>query len=219
MRCPPFDRQLHRRFIRDEDYARLAAFAAALHRLDAEGVPGAVAEVGVFQGATSVILHAAAPTRTLHLFDTFRGFPQEQLDLPGVDDRFRETSASLVRSKFAVDAPVEIHPGVVPDTLADVSADSFAFVLLDLDLSEPTRDALEFFWPRMMAGSYLFVHDYHNAESHWAAQRVLGDFLDDKPDRLIDLPDIWGSVVLRRTSDSVSASRQHSRDALSAPSA
>lgn len=203
MRCPPFDNRLHRRFIRDEDYARMAAFAAALHRIDMESVSGGIAEVGVFQGATSVILHEAAPQRDLHLFDTFNGFPQEQLDLPGVDARFRDTSEELVRSRLPADAPVTLHVGRVPETLAEVASESFAFVLLDLDLSEPTRQALTFFWPRMAPGAYLFVHDYHNAESQWAAQRVLGDFLADKPDQLIDLPDVWGSVVLRRTPESV----------------
>jgi hypothetical protein len=51
----------------------------------------------------------------------------------------------------------------------------------------------------MPRGAYLFVHDYHNPESLWAAQRVLGDFLQGKDELLVDLPDIWGSVVLRRS--------------------
>ncbi len=198
MNCPPFGARLHRRLMADPDYTRLAAFAAALQRLDRERIPGAIAEVGVFQGATSAILQAAAPGRHLHLFDTFAGFPQEQLDVPGEDDRFRDTSAGMVRGRLPADAVVTLHPGTVPDTLKQVSDVQFAFVLLDLDISEPTRAALEFFWTRMPRGAYLFVHDYHNPESLWAAQRVLGDFLQDKDELLVDLPDIWGSVVLRR---------------------
>lgn len=104
----------------------------------------------------------------------------------------------MVRGRLPADAVVTLHPGTVPDTLKQVSDVQFAFVLLDLDISEPTRAALEFFWTRMPRGAYLFVHDYHNPESLWAAQRVLGDFLQDKDELLVDLPDIWGSVVLRR---------------------
>jgi O-methyltransferase len=198
MREPPFDPRLHRRVLLSGDYARHAALAAALRRADAEGVPGAIAEVGVFQGTTSAILHAAAPQRRLHLFDTFGGFPQEQLDSGGRDSRFRDTSAEMVRRRLPADAPVALHPGRVPDTLAEVADEEFALVLLDLDLSAPTKAALEFFWPRMPRGAYLFVHDYHNPESGWAAKRVVDPFLEGKPEQLVDLPDMWGSVVLRR---------------------
>jgi O-methyltransferase len=198
MNCPPFGARLHKRLRADPDYTRLAAFAAALQRLDQEGIAGAIAEVGVFQGATSAVLQAAAPGRQLHLFDTFAGFPQDQLDVPGEDERFRDTSAEMVRGRLPADALVTLHPGTVPDTLEQVAEEPFAFVLLDLDISEPTRAALEFFWTRMPRGAYLFVHDYHNPESLWAAQRVLGEFLQGKDELLVDLPDIWGSVVLRR---------------------
>jgi O-methyltransferase len=200
MTCPPFSADLHRRIMAVPDYVRLAACAEALHRLDREGIEGSIAEVGVFQGATSVFLQQAAPGRPLHLFDTFTGFPQGQLDSPGQDERFRDTSAGAVRARLPAEAKVTLHSGTVPDTLAEVRDERFSFVLLDMDISEPTRAALDFFWPRMVRGAYLFVHDYHNPESNWAAQRVLGAFMADKDELLIDLPDIWGSVVLRRSS-------------------
>jgi O-methyltransferase len=198
MRYPPFDSALHRRLIFDGDYARLAAFACALERLDREGIAGAIAEVGVFQGAASVVLQQAAPERHLHLFDTFDGFPREQLDVPGDDSRFDETGPQLVRARLPADALVTLHPGLVPESLDAVRDQTFAFVLLDLDLSVPTRAAIEFFWTRMPRGAYLFVHDYNNPESNWAMQRVLAEFLADRPEQLVDLPDVWGSVVLRR---------------------
>ena len=200
MRCPPFSPSLNRRLLGTFDYIRLAACAAALQRLEDEHVEGAIAEIGVFRGDTSVVLHEAAPHRELHLFDTFEGFPQEQLDvrIPAGDGRFRDTSAASVRARFASQAPIHMHIGRVPDTLQEVAEQRFAFVMLDLDLSAPTMASLEFFWPRMPHGAYLFVHDYHNPESNWAAKRVLAEFLSDKDEQLIDLPDVWGSVTLRR---------------------
>jgi O-methyltransferase len=71
-------------------------------------------------------------------------------------------------------------------------------VLLDLDLFDPTRAILEFFYPRLSRGGYLIVHDYNNEESDWACKRVLDSFLADKPERLVELGDVWGSALIRR---------------------
>jgi O-methyltransferase len=86
----------------------------------------------------------------------------------------------------------------VPEALADVAGERFAFVLLDLDLLEPTRASLEFFYPRLEPGGYLIVHDYNNPESGWACRRAFDEFLIDKPERVLELGDTWGSAMIRR---------------------
>lgn len=198
MKFPSFDPRLAKTLAPNPEYARLAAFALALARLQEEEVDGAIAEVGVWRGDSSVVLHAAAPDRLLHLFDTFEGFPQDQLDSAGGDARFRDTSETAVRGRLPAAANVRMHPGIVPDTLAQVEDVDFAFVLLDLDLSKPTTAALEFFYPRLAKGGYVFLHDYNNDESEWAGRRSLDGFLADKPEQLIELADPWGSAVFRK---------------------
>jgi O-methyltransferase len=198
MRFPPFDGELDRSLQANADYARLAGFALALNRLHEERIEGAVAEVGVWRGDASVVLQAAAPSRDLHLFDTFEGFPQEQLDVPGADERFRDTSAAAVRARLPGGALVHIHAGVVPDTLAEVAEVGFAFVLLDMDISAPTIASLEFFYPRLASGGFVFVHDYNSPESDHAGCRSLDGFLADRPERLVELADPWGSALFRK---------------------
>jgi O-methyltransferase len=198
MQFPPFDADLARSLAAHPDYARVAAFALALNRLEEEAIEGAIAEVGVWRGDSSIILHAAARQRELHLFDTFAGFPEDQLDQPGEDARFRDTDAETVRGRLPAHAPVEMHVGMVPDTLAEVDGKTFAFVLLDMDLYQPTAAALEFFYRRMAPGGFVFVHDYNNAESAWAGRRALDGFLAGKPEHLIELADPWGSAVFRK---------------------
>ena len=102
-----------------------------------EQIPGAFAELGVWRGVTSAFLHRLAPERTLYLFDTFAGFPDADLP-PGADDRrFRDTSEAAVRARVGASANVVLRPGYVPDTLAGLEDERFAFVLLDLDLLRP----------------------------------------------------------------------------------
>jgi O-methyltransferase len=198
MHFPTFDAGVHESIATSDDYFRYATLGLALQRVLDEQIPGSLAEVGVWRGETSAFLHRLAPQRRLYLFDTFEGFPDEDLPPAAVDRRFRDTSAEAVRARVGPSPNVVLTPGYVPDVLSDVSDEQFAFVLLDLDLFEPTRASLEFFYPRLSRGGYLVVHDYNNPESEWACKRAFDAFLADKPERLIELGDMWGSALIRR---------------------
>ena len=80
MKFPSFGEDLHETIREKRDYFRYATLALALRRIEEEQVPGALAEVGVYQGETSEVVRRAAPRRTLYLFDTFKGFPEEDLE-------------------------------------------------------------------------------------------------------------------------------------------
>ncbi len=93
-------------------------------------------------------------------------------------------------------AALHLHQGFFPDTFAGLEQRRWRLVHLDADLYAPTRAALERFWPRMVPGGILLVHDYN---SHFAGTRQAVDEyfaplgLDPVP-----LCDKAGSVVLRK---------------------
>ena len=74
----------------------------------------------------------------------------------------------------------------------------FAFVMLDLDKYKPTLAGLEVFYHRMNRGGYIFVHDYNRLESDYGVSKAVDDFLRDKAEQLVELPDAGGSVVIRK---------------------
>jgi O-methyltransferase len=152
----------------------------------------------VWRGETSAFLHRVAPERTLYLFDTFTGFDARDLPPGATDARFRDTSEAAVRRRVGPSENVVLRPGYVPDTLAGLEDEVFAFVLLDLDLLDPTVAALEFFYPRLSPGGYLVMHDYNNAESDWACKRAFDAFLEHRPEALVELGDVWGSALIRK---------------------
>jgi O-methyltransferase len=198
MRFPTFPSDVHEAIVTSDDYFRHATLALAVQRVLGEHIRGAFAEVGVWRGETSTLLHRLAPDRTLFLFDTFAGFPESDLP-PGADDRrFRDTSETAVRERVGMSPNVVLRPGYVPQTLSGLEEERFSFVLLDLDLYDPTMASLEFFYPRLEPGGYLFVHDYNNEESNWACKRAFDGFLVGKPERVVELGDVWGSALIRR---------------------
>jgi hypothetical protein len=56
---------------------------------------------------------------------------------------------------------------------------------------------LEYFYPRMVPGGFLIVHDYGSLA--WdGAEKAVDTFFADKPESVIQIPDSCGSAVIRR---------------------
>jgi O-methyltransferase len=191
MRYPPYGSDAVSEVGTSLDKVRIASIALALHRIDSENIEGAMAELGVYRGELSRVLHKLSPTRTLYLFDTFKGFQD------GGDERFRDTSPELVLKHVGGDSrKVRIRQGFFPKTSEGLEDEKFAFVMLDGDRYDVTLAGLEFFMPRLVKGGYLFAHDFNNPESSRGVSRACADYFKGaKP--YVEIPDRWGSVVLR----------------------
>ena len=197
MKHPPFGAGEHMLLMRQDDYVRRCSILLALKSVVHEPVTGSLAEAGVYRGDTSQLIHDGAPERRLYLFDTFEGFPVS--DLEGRSDgRFNDTNEQLVRRKLGDSPNVVIRKGYVPDTFTGLEHERFAFVLLDLDLYLPTKSSLDFFYPRLNRGAYLMVHDYNSLESSGACKKAVNEFMSDKPERIVELSDVYGSMLIRK---------------------
>ena len=121
---------------------------------------GDVADLGSYRGGTAMILRRVAPDKYLHLFDTWQGSPHDD---PMCHHRPGEWAAELVDCKKLVgeDPRTYYHEGVFPGSAPEYArAAEFCFVYVDMDTYQSTRDAIEFFWPRLAPGGKLFLDDY-----------------------------------------------------------
>ena len=165
-----------------------------------QGVPGSLAEVGVYKGDLSHFLHRALPERNLYLFDTFKGFPEDDLEVDS-DERFRDTSPSSVKERVGGAENMIFRPGYFLDMFDGLQDERFVVVMFDLDLFAPTIAGLEFFYPRLEPGGFLVLHDYNNPESDHAVSRAADELFAKKPEFLMPIPDRWGSMVIRKLSN------------------
>lgn len=179
------------------DPVRYGNFTLSFTQIAQDGIEGAIAECGVYKGHLSRFIRQNMPGRKLYLFDTFEGFDTKDSDTIG-DRRFRDTSAEEVLQRIGDTRDVVVRKGFFPGTSAGLESEIFALVIIDFDKYEPTLAALEFFYPRVDAGGFIFVHDYSNPRSNWASSRALNEFLTDKPESPILLPDSWGTAVFRK---------------------
>lgn len=164
----------------------------------AAAIPGDTAECGVFQGAGSYLICSAtsAPTRTHYAFDSFAG-----LSTPSKADgtywrRGDLMSTIEVAQKHLQGFNVSWHPGWIPDRFKDVKDVRFAFVHIDVDLEEPTRASLEFFYPRLNPGGILLCDDY-GFEACAGVTRAMNEFFANTPERLVGLASGAGFIIKR----------------------
>jgi O-methyltransferase len=158
---------------------------------------GAMAEAGVFEGATARLICEEKGDLPLHLFDVFETL--QGVDPATLTDRGAEVrghfnalhgTRGAVESLLAPYPGVELHAGLFPSTTRGLEAERFSFVHLDLDLEPSTRDALEFFHPRMLPGGILIGDDYQDP----GVRGVFDQFFAGRPDTCIGLP--WGQVLV-----------------------
>lgn len=197
MRFPSYSPAVGDRIEALADHVRYATLALAIQRLETEQIEGAFAELGVYKGITSRFIHQLAPNRRLYLFDTFAGFPEGALEAVK-DSRFRDTSQEHVARLIGNLNNIVFRPGYFPQTAFGLEEERFALVMLDFDLYKSALDVFRFFYPRLVPGGYFFMHDFNNPESDRAISRAATEFLADKPERLIEIPDEWGSALFRK---------------------
>lgn len=149
---------------------RLATYLSGL--LARTHLAGDVAEIGCNLAGTSAIafrmLRRTGWTGNYICYDTFDGFVPEQFDADvklGTQefrrDWFAANSKQLVRRilKQHDASGVRLVEGDITKISDSELSASYSVVLLDIDLSEPTYEALKRFWPRLVEGGVIYVDD------------------------------------------------------------
>lgn len=200
LKHPPYSLQIHNNIISTSwDPIRYGTIALAINTIKNEKKKGHFAELGVFQGNTSKIIHQLAPEKKLYLFDTFEGFPVEFLENKGDSNRFKNTQLESVKENIGNLNNIIMRKGIFPVTTKGLESETFSFVYLDADLYKSTLEGLNFFYPRISKGGYLFIHDYHNPqESNAGVMRAVNEFMIDKIEKILEIPDVLGSIIIRK---------------------
>ncbi len=193
--------KIERRF---RDKVRLYNLWFQVEQLKKNKIPGAFAELGVYQGQTARAIHHMDKDRIFYLFDTFEGFTKEDLDQESqTEDRFSKemfaaTSVDKVKKYINGNDNLRFKAGFFPDTTTGLENEKFALVHLDADLYAPTIEALNFFYPRLNKGGVIIIHDYNH---NWdGVPKAINEFIGSIPESLIELSDWQGSVMIIKNS-------------------
>lgn len=141
-------------------------------------------ECGVLQGFSALLLATVARIHDpgfagekLHLVDSFEG-----LSKPTREDALGARKSATGAQELIFSAPaghfatpmthvqkvlrafpaVEIHKGWIPGILRSLPERSWSFVHIDVDLYEPTKTSLEYFFPRLTPGGIVVNDDFNS---------------------------------------------------------
>lgn len=177
----------------------------AVKEIRKRGVLGSVAEVGVFRGEFAQYINAAFPDRKCYLFDTFEGF---QLDealqemksghcTEAFVQAYKQTDVGMVLQKMKYLETIIIKQGFFPESLNGLE-DMFAFVSIDVDFEDSIYEGLQYFYPRMEKGGYIFVHDYNS--SLFGVEKAVDRYEEELGELLYKMPlcDANGTLVIMK---------------------
>lgn len=181
------DSSLRREFEKYEDYTRYRTFELVADEIRKKYSPKelscfCVAEAGVYKGDFAWIINEKFHECEMFLYDTFEGFDENDM-IDEVIHSFTEEGRvkrhngwygnqavspeqriEAVKSKLKYMDKCHIRKGYFPNSAEQEKEKRWVFVSLDMDLYQPMKTGLFYFWPNMVEGGVIFVHDYNNKE-------------------------------------------------------
>ncbi|MBI4348176.1 MAG: class I SAM-dependent methyltransferase [Elusimicrobia bacterium] len=170
------------------------------------------AECGCWKGHSthfvSTLLRRGGFKGTFHVFDSFEG-GLSALSAHDKNERYELTPAQVKAQKELFASTEEevrrvlqpfpfakLYKGWIPERFAEVADRKFSFVHIDVDLYEPIRDSLAFFFPRLAEGGALVLDDYGFAEFP-GAKKAADEYLADKKVRFFFESPTGGAFLIK----------------------
>jgi O-methyltransferase len=184
------------------DYIRLATLELISYELDRKSPEGSVAELGVYKGKFARYINQYFPNRSLYLFDTFEGFDNRDIvaekenKFSSGEQDFSDTSVESVLKLMQYPEKCIPVKGFFPESAENIQA-TFVFVSIDADLYEPIYHGLVFFYPKLVPGGYIFIHDFNN-DNYKGSRKAVEQFCVEQKISCLPLPDSGGSAIIMK---------------------
>jgi hypothetical protein len=168
-------------------------------------VEGDTADIGVRFGTSSYFILCGIDNaaRQHHMFDSFEGLSEPTPEDNGAEQATVWSKGHLLAEEQVTQKNLRMYEdrcryykGWIPARFAEVGDRRFALVHIDVDLYQPTRDTLEFFYERVSPGGVIVCDDYGSALCP-GARKAMDEFMSDKPESLFHVPTGQSLVVKR----------------------
>jgi len=166
-------------------------------------VEGDTADIGVRFGTSSffILRGIDSSAKQHHMFDSFEGLsePTSEDSAAGQQTVWRQghllAEEEVTKKNLRLyEDRCHYYKGWVPARFPEVRDRQFAFVHIDVDLYQPTRDTLEFFYERVTPGGVIICDDYGSSLCP-GARKAMDEFMAGKPESLFHIPTGQSLVV------------------------
>lgn len=179
---------------RQRHYTLMQLFKNAMY------LNGSVVECGTFRGLSAYqiaqIMRKYNIQKKFHIFDSFEGLSE----IAAEDNRRDQKANEKLQNEFAYSEDsvkknlsefnfIQYYKGWIPDRFKDVTDPLFSFVHIDVDLYQPIKDSIAFFYNKMVPGGIMVFDDYGYTAQFPGAKRAIDEALKKiKPSFFLALP-------------------------------
>lgn len=146
---------------------------------------GNFAECGVYAGMSMFFVSDLCKNKFIGV-DSFEGVSE-----PGKYD-----SDYFKSKKLAIDISfprkilkdfdnVDLYKGWIPEVFSEIEDKQYSYVNIDVDLYNPTKNSIEYFWPKLIKSGVLICDDYGSDKTP-GARKAMNDFFG--VDNILELP-------------------------------
>ncbi len=173
----------------------LAELIAEVSQLDIRNT--VTVEIGVGAGWSAGVISRLMKTESIHLYDTFNGFPRGRHGKDSKDFKpehkaeYKKFDITYIQQNIVAstlkDYPwkhVELHPGEATETLPNLQA-RVSFCHIDCDLYDGYKAGLEQIYPRLIDGGVILFDEYdgpRDIEKWPGAKIAIDEFLEQNVD-------------------------------------
>jgi len=162
---------------------------------------GDIVECGTFHGLSafqiSQIIKENNCDKKFHIFDSFEGLSKIEKE----DDTNHDENSNiqlqkqfaygekLVRNNLKQFDFINIYKGWIPERFHEVENKEFSFVHIDVDLYQPIKDSIDFFYSRMISKGIMVFDDYGYTAQFPGAKKAIDEAIElYKPTFFLALP-------------------------------
>ena len=156
-------------------------------------IAGDTVELGVYFGASLELILESIKfvDKKYHMFDSWEGISQPSFEdgtywqKGNLNSSFFDCKKNL--SSFQEDKKI-YYKGWIPNTFKKVPIElCFSFIHFDVDLYQPTRDGLNYFYEKLNTGGIMLFDDY-TFISCPGVKKAVDEFFENKEEEVIETP-------------------------------
>lgn len=145
---------------------------------------GNFAECGIYAGMSMFYVADLCKNKFVGV-DSFEGVSKpDKNDSSYFNNKNLAIDIHYAKSALSNFNNVLIYKGWIPEVFSELDEDTYAYVNIDVDLYMPTKESIEYFWPKIIKGGVLICDDFGSEKTIGARKAVIDYFGDN----ILELP-------------------------------
>lgn len=146
---------------------------------------GNFAECGVYAGMSMFFVADLCKNKFIGI-DSFEGVSEPgEYDSDYFKSKKLSISISFAEKILKNFDNVDLYKGWIPEVFDKLNDEQYSYVNIDVDLYDPTKNSIEYFWPRLIKSGVLICDDYGSDKTP-GARKAMNDFFG--VDNILELP-------------------------------